>query len=219
MQMNRKPMSARQRQITFFHLNRRMQQYGQHWKSDPTRQSHPTQPSSAGDQRATGPAPAGESAGESAGADAGEGRVIAGEIIAWRAWRVSEDGYLLSLHVSGFIWLPHRFPPSINATRQFNIKPTPPRIDGAGVIGYYAYKSFDNLMEDVEKTKRWDARSLLYPPTIVLGEVALWGDVIEHQKGYRSEYAYPVSLTECHNDLLSRPEREAVLIRLRKTYL
>lgn len=31
----------------------------------------------------------------------------------------------------------------------------------------------------------------LYGHLLVLGKVALWGKVIEHEKGYRAEFAYP----------------------------
>ncbi len=33
-------------------------------------------------------------------------------------------------------------------------------------------------------------------PHGVLGRVAIWGDIIEHEKGYRSQYAYPIKLIE-----------------------
>lgn len=30
--------------------------------------------------------------------------------------------------------------------------------------------------------------------TLVMGHVALWGRVIEHEQGYRAQYAYPIAL-------------------------
>lgn len=49
--------------------------------------------------------------------------------------------------------------------------------------GVYAAKSYKHLES-------------IYPPhSLVHGEVWLWGKVVEHQLGYRAEFAYPKSLT------------------------
>ena len=47
--------------------------------------------------------------------------------------------------------------------------------------------------------RREDVSGEVYAPTMyargyVLGEVALWGRVIEHEKGYRATCAYPYRL-------------------------
>src|SRR5512132_4078558 len=34
-----------------------------------------------------------------------------------------------------------------------------------------------------------------WPPPSVVGTVALWGTVIEHERGWRARYAYPARLT------------------------
>lgn len=55
--------------------------------------------------------------------------------------------------------------------------------------GWYAVKQRAALEAEARYTPQNDDLCLL------IGQVALWGRVIEHEKGYRAEYAYPVSLT------------------------
>lgn len=38
----------------------------------------------------------------------------------------------------------------------------------------------------------------------LIGKVALWGEVAEHEEGYRAQYAYPLTLTETRERQLSR---------------
>ena len=52
----------------------------------------------------------------------------------------------------------------------------------ASSMGIYAYKSDSKLDFSCDIYKN------------LIGTVALWGKVIEHQDGYRGEYAYPVSI-------------------------
>jgi hypothetical protein len=40
------------------------------------------------------------------------------------------------------------------------------------------------------------------------GEVYLWGRIVEHEQGYRAEYAYPKSLTVCGTDELAERVRQ-----------
>lgn len=51
--------------------------------------------------------------------------------------------------------------------------------------GIYAVKSFRLVFDYVVEH-----------PWYVFGKVALWGKVIEHEKGYRAEFAYPLGFYE-----------------------
>lgn len=60
--------------------------------------------------------------------------------------------------------------------------------------GFYGFKP-DGMSETFKKNMR-TSRSIVgnFVGGIVIGKVALWGTVIEHETGYRGELAYPLSL-------------------------
>lgn len=98
--------------------------------------------------------------------------IIAGEIIGHRAWAsyytgssASDPRPRLKSVAADYVWEPNKVAEG---------KP----LDGYGI---HAYKSVYHLMED----QRGSA---------VYGTIAMWGDVIEHEHGYRSQYARIVSL-------------------------
>lgn len=100
--------------------------------------------------------------------------VRAGEVIAWRAWNI-HDGSLVSVVAEAKPW---------SATE-------PMKGDAAGGYGVHAYKAPHGPLLDNYVTK---GSAKLW----VIGEVALWGDIIEHTDGYRSEYARVHSLVTWH---------------------
>lgn len=71
--------------------------------------------------------------------------------------------------------------------------------------GVYAFSSFENLVPMAEEEKKhvwewykkpkeeiisfWGWDGTLETDTFVYGTVKMWGDVVEHEKGYRAEYA------------------------------
>lgn len=61
--------------------------------------------------------------------------------------------------------------------------------------GIYAFRDPEHLLLHVQG---WYSDPHLFAATtierVVLGAVALWGTVIEHERGYRAEYAYPLGL-------------------------
>ena len=59
----------------------------------------------------------------------------------------------------------------------------PIRAPGCGI---YAYRTKD-LLRDALKAKRW----LGFVPRFAIGEVSLWGRMVEHKNGYRAQFAYP----------------------------
>ncbi len=88
-----------------------------------------------------------------------------GEIIAWRAWRLREDGLLASIHIDKTLWSPGAV------------------VSGVvnNICGVHAFKSQQDAIDC--------AKSWAIPPPTIVGQVALWGKVIEHEWGYRGSYA------------------------------
>lgn len=95
--------------------------------------------------------------------------LVAGPIIAWRLWRVTDEGILRSLGRSR-LWSPGA--PMRGAPRSRN------------AAGVYAMKHRANLAIYDDADEEYQ----------VFGQVALWGRVIEHDFGYRAEFAYPVAI-------------------------
>lgn len=95
---------------------------------------------------------------------------VVGEIIGWRAWNIGSGGLLHAITM-GVPWYPGepmraRSPESLDA--------------GEGI---HAYKSLRL------------AQSMIAPsPCRVFGSVEMWGEVIEHDCGYRAEFAAVRSL-------------------------
>jgi hypothetical protein len=124
---------------------------------------------------------AGSSYPTSAVEDAG---IRAGELSGYRCWKLGADGLLCSVVYNDYVWQPG----AIAEGDPFN---------GSG--GIYAYKSVLLLhkygsVEDQETT--------------VTGTVDLWGEVIEHEHGYRAQYA---AITSIHDS----PHYDAKAIRKR----
>ena len=106
--------------------------------------------------------------------------VRAGEIIAWRAWRVKGD--CLRSAVMDSIWSEHE--PMIGdpikdyGVHAYNYKGGPYNdgYAGSGVMIHFC--------------DGW-----------VAGRVALWGEIVEHKLGYRAQYARVYSLDEWYEHI------------------
>jgi hypothetical protein len=101
-------------------------------------------------------------------------------IVAWRAWTLTgrSDGHHLRLRpVAGprLPWPPMR--PAKAACKHGRIHRAPELRCSCGLHG-------TRTVEPLRHTKN---------PTVV-GTVALWGRIIEHDLGYRAEFAYPQRL-------------------------
>lgn len=115
-------------------------------------------------------------------------------IVGYRGW-VLRVGKLSSYAVDNF-WIPKKG----NVARcdgykrtkfwgPHNIQSGPTLIPHASYAapvaecgcGFYAFKTLADLMEWLEHRE----------PRIVIGEVYLWGKVVDCQYGYRAQYAYP----------------------------
>jgi hypothetical protein len=111
--------------------------------------------------------------------------IATGEIIGWRAWRVVEGTHLsheedrvpyacvLKSCTTEVSWV--RGVP-------FKADAKPTDYDASGFApGVHAWKKKDDAVG-------YSAGSFFWGHSVVVGEVELWGEVVEHEDGYRAEY-------------------------------
>lgn len=111
-------------------------------------------------------------------------------IIGWRCWNVWLDGHLLALNggtsYGGQKWEPREAKRSVcNQGQDMYLDSRPKRTHTHGPhdgcrCGYYAAKLLAKA--------QWPEANYAY------GRVAMWGKVIEHEGGFRAEYAYPIEV-------------------------
>lgn len=129
-----------------------------------------------------------------------------GELIGHRLWWVIDTnaGPLLSSLAHKFIWLPGQtIRGDINA-------PVEGPLGWMGVMGgVYSHKESNDLISEIRiwgtMTANADAFQLAFfggwcplneTKTLVRGTIKMWGEVVEHDTGYRAEFAKIVSLDE-----------------------
>ena len=109
-----------------------------------------------------------------------------GHVIGWRVWRLPApdelpdfDGLLVSVVIRRSCW----------PVRRAKASPQPPTARGSGAnCGIYAFRTILGALSYAEQAlSDWAGQPL------ILGEVALWGRVVEHEHGFRAEFAYPYS--------------------------
>jgi hypothetical protein len=127
----------------------------------------------------------------------GEPRIRAGEIIGWRVWKL-RNGLLHSVIVP-YTWYPGVFERS--SSKQG---------------GYYNYNPGYHAFRHREQAER-EAPMLAYSSLAAIGSVFLWGEVIEHQYGWRSEYAAIRSITKITGDIIFWSKQQ-LLLDLRERY-
>lgn len=121
---------------------------------------------------------------------------IISDLITYRCWNINRHGLLTSVYMSNVVWLPHQ---PLEA----------PDINNTST-GIHSFKSLS------------DAYS--YPAEVV-GAVQIWGEVIEHEKGYRSQFAKIHSILSVAKDhsfssrLKDWSMNKRVLKHLQNTYL
>lgn len=103
-------------------------------------------------------------------------------IIAYRAWKVERDGLLKPIgwttNVSAWKPLePEHAVCKSNSRTADEAEHKAPQKDCR--CGLYAFKQIEDLIQ------------IAASPRLVLGRVAIWGRIVELEKGYRAEYAYP----------------------------
>ena len=121
-----------------------------------------------------------------------------GEIIAYRAWRVIEAGWLRkgddllhSVRVRDYVWHPDR-----------------PASGDVRTHGIYSFR--DLICSKKEYGYYWGVDE-----PFLFGKVKIWGEIVEHEAGYRSEFAKIVSLDYGRTDLLEKFRR---IYRLNSRY-
>lgn len=111
--------------------------------------------------------------------------IRAGEITGWRTWRVV-DGFLHSAYMRHIKWPPRHPLIAAGMTDHEN--------------GIYALNSEKAAHDAALEYQMWDlmarTRSWLYDPksadhvsAFVIGTALLWGDVVEHERGWRASMA------------------------------
>lgn len=120
-----------------------------------------------------------------------DGGIVVGEITAWRLWEVKPDGTLKSYAV-GNVWAPDE-----------PMTGEPFLWGGHGTAGVYAFKTKEAFMREFGVCLEG-----LCHDCYVWGEVSLWGEVVEHEDGYRAQYARIKRLYRGQN--VSQQEYEAI---------
>lgn len=134
--------------------------------------------------------------------------IIAGEIIGYRCWRI-ERGLLRSVWQSDF-W----HPGTILEGRE---------IEDWGHRGVHAWKDpagehyHDYIREYLNSPKSLSAGENLRP-AMATGSIYLWGDVVEHERGWRGEFASVRSLDWLYPDADMMGREREVLDNLREKY-
>src|SRR5580693_1870824 len=115
-------------------------------------------------------------------------------VIGWRAWNPYHAGATRLLHSISIraVWLPGEV---MAAGCAGGLCAQPPALECA--CGVYAFRDSKLL---VSALHQHDFGGL----QVVLGEVFLWGKVIEHEDGYRAQFAYPKSFWLWHRASTAR---------------
>lgn len=105
-----------------------------------------------------------DEAGDDTGTGAGESAsIVLGEITAYRCWNVSSGLYR---SLNGTVWFPDE------------------PMSGEGIAlenssGVYAFRSRADAEHEAKR----------YGSALAVGSVKMWGTIVEHEKGYRAEFA------------------------------
>jgi hypothetical protein len=108
-----------------------------------------------------------------------------GEIIAYRAWRVidrtwlgDDDDRLRSVYMEHYVWHPDK--PARGDVREH---------------GIYSFRHVIRCNADY---------SCIVTGNLLFGKVKIWGEIVEHELGYRSEFAKIISLDYGDPELLDK---------------
>jgi hypothetical protein len=127
-------------------------------------------------------------------------------ITAWRCWFVlPEECLLRPIYKRGLAWKPRE---ALEAVCPDQLHEVP---DDRCKCGVWAASAPENLHE-VKWTKATPKGVDPQPGVLVVGQVSLWGRMIEYERGWRSSHAYPKHLYVFADD-------PALAAALRDTYL
>src|SRR5215831_11572018 len=115
--------------------------------------------------------------------------IRAGEIIAYRAWRVmvpglfrsGDDRRLHSVFMRDYVW-----------------QPDEPASGDVRTHGIYSFRDAIRAKYEYTSTTSVDDGPLLF------GQIKIWGEVVEHEVGYRSQFGRIVSLDYGDRELLEK---------------
>jgi hypothetical protein len=132
--------------------------------------------------------------------------IRAGEVIARRCWRVIRDR-LHSTYQQKHVWKPGE----------------PMTGDVRHEYGVHAFKEDSSIEEYIFENRVYDQAFIVLsdggwvtPQTtpFAIGTIALWGEIVEHERGYRAEFAKIASIDRVDG----ADEDPGMLERLRTTY-
>lgn len=95
-------------------------------------------------------------------------------IVGWRGWNIVHPHFLFT---NSTVWLPQERTEAFCTTR-YHAEGERVPVENCS-CGIYAF------------TMAHEVKEQNYTHQTLLGEVFLWGKVIEHSRGYKAEYAYP----------------------------
>lgn len=105
-----------------------------------------------------------------------------GEVVGWRCWRkMHNDGKLRSAFVGNADWSGGAVIGGAPVTRI--------------VAGVHAWKTLRQAKWYARDVAIWPRSGRRPPFDVVIGKVLLWGDIIEHKKGYRAQYGRVEQIT------------------------
>jgi hypothetical protein len=145
--------------------------------------------------------------------------VVAGEIVGYRCWRI-ENGLLRSVYQSD-VWRPGEILEG-RELGDWDSRGIHAWKDG-GSKHYHDYiRSYLNRESDpITMMMMWgrDTQERAeMRPAMVTGTAFLWGDVVEHERGYRAEYARVRSLDWLYPDASMMGREQQALEDLRRRY-
>ncbi|MGI8810123.1 MAG: hypothetical protein ACR2KK_20215 [Acidimicrobiales bacterium] len=117
-------------------------------------------------------------------------------VFGWRYWQLSPRRLLRSVTQSQFEWPPGR------VLRALCVEVGHPAPAERCNCGLYANPDLDALRQH---------GLCLAPQAIVLGQVALWGKVVDDEPSYRAEFAYPARLSLVVDSLADDTSSETLL--------
>ena len=117
---------------------------------------------------------------------------VPGPILAYRVWAIKlGTGQLWSTGIGNIAWQDGQPRPATCTPVRHRNRPHDPILKGQESVavsgcecGYWTMRGWE------------DARQVQSTHYSVIGRAAIWGRVIRHAKGYRSEYAYPYEVYE-----------------------
>lgn len=119
-----------------------------------------------------------------------------GEIIGWRMWSLRGD-YLAS-YSQDIIWAPGE-----------PMSGKPGDYDQAGIWAFKdKHRAIKKMLEDSYQGDR----------ATIFGSVLLWGDIVEHEGGYRAQYASVRTIDDCYNGDGKKAARKTIIDDLRQLY-